>query len=616
LKFNIDINSTDNNKSIYLLLLGLWDHLSKKRKVQTYFLILLVFFSALAEIVSLGAVIPFIGVITSPEIVFEYSLIQKLSSIFGLTSPDQLIKPVTILFCVAALLAGIIRASLLWLSTKLAFSGGSDLSVEVYRRTLYQPYKVHVSRNSSEVISGIISKLNGVITWVLFPVLAMISSFFLLIAITTTLLLINPSVALFAIFGFGISYLFITFISRNRLLKNANLEAKEQNQVVKTLQEGLGGIRDVLLSGNQIIYTDTYRRSDKPLRQAQGNNVFIGQSPRFAMEALGMILIAGIALTLTSTSQSNANITEPLQILGVLAFAAQRLLPALQQIYTGWSSLVGHKTAINDVLDLLDQPDDLRKSISEEPPLAYDRSIQIKKMSFKYVDNSDWIVEDLNLTIPKGARVGFVGTTGSGKSTTLDLLMGLLVPNEGELIIDGKSINYDNIRSWQDKIAHVPQNIYLSDNSFKENIAFGVASSKINHNLVKESAHLAQIDEYISSQPEGYESYVGERGVLLSGGQKQRIGIARALYQKAQVLIFDEATSALDNATERQVMQSIGTLNKELTIIIIAHRLTTVRDCDIIFEMENGKLISQGTYDELLISSRSFKEMTQNMNQE
>lgn len=606
---NKNKDSKETTRSIVSLLQGMWGHLSRKRKIQTGFLFCVTILSALSEVVSLGAVIPFIGVITAPEIVFKYQIVSQISSYFDINSPEELILPITILFCVAALVAGAIRALLLWLSTRLAFAGGSDLSIELYRRTLDQPYQVHVSRNTSEVISGIVSKLHGVITWVLFPVLAMINSVFLLIAVLLTLILINPGIAFMAILGFGMSYLLVMFISRKRLVKNDQDEAFNQTQVVKALQEGLGGIRDVLLNGTQAVYCDIYSKSDRPLRSAQGNNIFIGQSPRYAMEAFGMILIAMIAFSLSKSFNTSTSIAGPLQMLGVLAFAAQRLLPALQQIYNGWSAIIGHKTSINDVLDLLDQPVDTREEVSQEPIFPFDDVLKIQDVSFRYNPNSPIVIDNLNLTIAQGSRVGFVGTTGGGKSTALDLIMGLLEPTKGKILIDGLELGYDNVRSWQKNISHVPQNIYLADSSFTENIAFGVPLDEINFELVKTSAEKAQIANFIESKIDGYETSVGERGILLSGGQRQRVGIARALYRKASVLVFDEATSALDNTTEKAVMDSIITLDKNLTIILIAHRLTTVQNCDMIIEMNHGKVVAQGTYDELMEESQSFRSL-------
>ena len=588
------------------LLARLWRHLSRRRQRQFGLLLGLMLISAFAEVVSLGAVLPFLGILISPDLVYNHPFVAGAARAWGITSADQLVLPLTAAFAAVALIAGAIRILLLWVSTRLAFASGADLSIEVYSRTLYQPYRVHVARNSSDVVSGIINKVNGVVFWVLVPVLTLFSSIVLLVAITLTLIAINPVVALVSTVGFGASYGLITWMSRRRLQLNSELIAHEQSQVIKALQEGLGGIRDVLLDGTQPVYCDVYRRADQPLRRAYGSNIFIGGSPRFAMEALGMALIAVLAYGL---SRQTGGLATALPVLGALALGAQRLLPALQQGYSAWTSIVGSHASLADTIELLDQPlpEELLQPAPE--PLPFHEAIRFDSVRFRYGNDGPWVLDGLNLTIPRGARVGFVGSTGSGKSTMLDLLMGLLMPSEGELLVDGQPIGGIRLRAWQKVIAHVPQSIYLADATLAENIAFGVPRDDIDLERVQQAARQAQIVDFIEGRPEGYNAFVGERGIRLSGGQRQRIGIARALYKQASVLVFDEATSALDNTTEHAVMDAIEGLNRDLTILLIAHRLTTVRRCDIIVELENGRVAAQGTYEQLLESSPSFRSM-------
>jgi ATP-binding cassette subfamily B protein len=560
-----------------------------------------------AEVVSLGAVLPFLGILIAPDRVFNHPFVADRVQTWGITSADQLVLPLTVGFVASALIAGAIRLLLLWVNTRLAFASGADLSIEVYRRTLYQPYRIHLARNSSEVVSGIINKVNGVVFWVLLPLLTLISSTILLVAITLTLVFIDPVVALTATIGFGASYGLITWMSRRRLRRNSQRITYEQTQVIKALQEGLGGIRDVLLDGTQPVYCDIYRQADRPLRQAYGSNIFIGGSPRFAMEALGMALIAGLAYTLSRKAEG---IASALPVLGALALGAQRLLPALQQSYSAWASIVGSHASLADTIELLDQPLPAELLQPAPAPLPFNESIQFNAVQFRYTSDGPWVLDGLNFTIPKGARVGFVGSTGSGKSTTLDLLMGLLTPTEGELVVDGQPCTGNRIRAWQRTIAHVPQSIYLADTTLAENIAFGVPKAAIDMNRVRHVAQQAQIADFIDSRLGGYQAYVGERGIRLSGGQRQRIGIARALYKQASVLVFDEATSALDSATEHSVMDAIDGLDRGLTILLIAHRVTTLQRCDMIVELEHGRVVMQGTYQQLLESSASFRHVT------
>jgi len=428
----------------------------------------------------------------------------------------------------------------------------------------------------------------------------------LLVAIPVALIAIDPVVALVGTGGFGASYALISWLARRRLRRNSQRIADEYTRVVKALQEGLGGIRDVLLDGTQPVYCEVYRQADHVLRRAQGDNVFIGQSPRFVMEALGMVLIAALAYVLSHQAHGA---TKALPVLGALALGAQRLLPALQQGFAAWASMAGSHASLAATIELLDQPLPAELLSPAPAPLPFRTAIRFRNVRFRYSNDGPWVLDGLDLTIPQGGRIGLVGGTGSGKSTTLDLLMGLLVPTEGEVMVDGQVVTGTLARAWQRTIAHVPQSIYLADTTMAENIAFGVPRAEIDMQRVRDAARQAQIADFIESRPEGYDADVGERGVRLSGGQRQRIGIARALYKRASVLILDEATSALDNETERSVMQAIEGLQRNLTILLIAHRLSTVRHCDTIAELEHGRIVAQAPYDKLLQCSQSFRRM-------
>ena len=588
------------------LLARLWHHLGQRHRRELILLMGLMLLSALADVVSLGAVLPFIAVLAAPDMVFQYAIVADLAEFWGMTSSDQLVLPLTIVFCLAAIIAGALRILVTWLSTRLTFAGGADLSIEVYRRTLYQPYHVHVARSSSETISGITGKVGHTTLGVLLPLLTLISSSVLLVAIMSALIVINPVIAIVATAGFGASYGLITWLARRRLHRNSQLIAHEHTQAVKALQEGLGGIRDVLLDGTQPVYCEVYRQADQRWRLAQGENVFMGQWPRFALEALGMVLIAALAFGI---SRQAGGIATALPMLGALALGAQRMLPAMQQGYSAWASIAGSRASFADTIKLLDQPLPAELLESRPVPLSLQHDIRFDGVRFRYASDRPWVLKDINLTIPKGARMGFVGSTGSGKSTLMDLLMGLLSPSEGELLVDGEAVSGNRVRAWQKSIAHVPQSIYLADATIAENIAFGVRHDAIDHERVRLVARRAQIADFTESRPERYDAFVGERGVRLSGGQRQRIGIARALYRRASVLVLDEATSALDNATEQSVINAIEGLDRDLTVLIIAHRLTTVKHCDSIVELEQGRVVAQGTYEQLIAASASFRYM-------
>jgi ATP-binding cassette subfamily B protein len=542
-------------------------------------------------------------VLTDPEGVYQYKIIQPLIQALEITNANQLILPLTIVFISAILLSAITRIALLYVMTRLSFATGADLSVNIYRRTLYQDYSVHLSRNSSELINGIIAKTNTAISGVIAPILTIISSVIMMVGIMTALLMINTKIALIASAGFVTIYLIVVFYTRKKLEENSQCIASQSTLMIKSLQEGLGGIRDVLIDGSQDFYCNLYRKSDLPLRRASGDNQFIGGSPRYIVEAIGMILIVVLAYIF---SQKDASVDNIIPVLGVLAFGAQRLLPALQQAYGSYSLIKGSKKSFNDVINLLEQP---LPEYMEQPqvlPMTFKRQIVLKNISFRYSKESPLVLKNINLAVDRGSRIGIVGVTGSGKSTLIDIMMGLIQPTRGEMIIDNNTINNHNKRAWQAHIAHVPQDVYLSDGTIEENIAFGIPKEEVCYSKVKSAAKGANLTELIDKLDDGYQTHVGERGAKLSGGQRQRIGIARALYKDSDILFFDEATSALDNQTEKMIMDFVQGLDKKLTIIIIAHRITTLRDCDHIVIMNKDKTISMGGYSDLISSSKGI----------
>ena len=580
-----------------LTLKKLWAQLSKRRQKQFRLLLVLMIISSLFEIVSIGMILPFLGALSMPEQVYQYPLMQPIIEVLEISKPSQLMLPLAVLFITAALLTGLIRLTLLYAITRFGYATGADLSINIYRLTLYQDYAVHVSRNSSQIINAIITKTNTVISGTILPTLNFISSMILLIGIMIALFTISTDAALSATITLGLIYWIIVRYTKNRLKKNGQIIADQSTQMVKSLQEGLGGIRDVLVDGTQQFYCRLYRDADLPLRRASGSNIFIGGSPRFAMEAIGMSLIAGLAYI---SAQQEGGLAAVIPTLGALALGAQRLLPALQLAYDSYSRIKGSNSSLEDVLDLLNQRLPEHANQPPQNPITFEKEIEIRNVDFRYTLETPWVLKNINLSISKGSCVGFMGVTGSGKSTLIDIIMGLLSPTDGELIIDHKSLNRQNIKSWQAHIAHVPQNIFLSDASIEENIAFGIPKELIDHQQVKKAARQAQISELVGELAKGYQTQVGEQGVRLSGGQRQRIGIARALYKQADVLIFDEATSALDGKTEQLVMDTIRGLGKEITVLIISHRLSTLKQCNFIVKLDKDYSVHVGSYQEII----------------
>ena len=579
------------------MLKRLWKHLSKRRQKQFIWMQIFIVAASFFEMASLGAVVPFLGVLSEPEPVFQYEYLQPFIKFFDITEASQLALPITIFFVCLVLLSAIIRLILLWTLTRLSQLAGADLSINIYRHTLYQDYSVHVSRNSSEVINGIITKTQTVSKGVFGPILNLISTSVTIIGIIAVLLLINVTVTLTAFIGFGSLYLIVMYLTRRNLRENSQHIAEKSDLMVKSLQEGLEGIREVLINNNQQFYTELYRSSDLQMRRATWRNEMIYSSPRFGMEGVGISLVAIFAY---SATLNLGGIDQFLPILGAFVLGAQKLLPAIQKAYASYSRVKGSKYSLLDVLTLLDQPLPISANAQSTALFPFKDSIELSNLSFRYSDESPWILKEVNLKIPKGSVVGIVGTTGCGKSTLLDLIMGLLSPSTGEVKVDNISLKDDNKRSWQAHISNVPQHIYLSDGTIEENIAFGLPSDEIDNDRVLEAAKKAQISTLIENWEKGYKTLVGERGTRLSGGQRQRVGLARAFYKQTDVLILDEATSALDDETELAVMDSIEGFDEELTVVIIAHRITTLKSCDMIVKLGQNYTTQILSYQELI----------------
>ncbi|QWD44491.1 ABC transporter ATP-binding protein [Polynucleobacter paneuropaeus] len=574
----------------------LWKHLGEKRRLQFFLLLGLIFLVSLLDVLSIGAVFPFLGVLTSPERVFDYPPTLHLIRYLGFSSPQQLLFPVTMVFVIATLVSGVMRLCLLWFQNKFSHAVGADFSHEIYWRTLHQTYIVHTHRNSSEIIAAITSKSSQIVNTVILPLLIIINSSFLMIILLSALMLIDWRVSICSLVGFGLIYGLVMLVTRKRLSTYSKQIHLEQNFVLKALQEGLGGIRDVLIDSSQNFYSKLYKDADHKLRAAQANIQIIGGSPRYFVETLGMVLIGGLAYTLATRSNGFA---AAIPILGAMALAAQRLLPALQQAYFSWTSIQGSRDSLAETLRLLDQPVS-EYALSQHKNIDFAKKIQIQNLCFQYSPDSILVLKNIDLVINKGDRVGIIGGTGSGKTTLADILMGLLQPSSGVIKVDGVPVDGVDVGAWQKHIAHVPQSIFLADATVLENIAFGMPYVDINIDRVKSCAVKAHIASTIESLPEKYMTKIGERGIRLSGGQRQRIGIARALYKQADVLVFDEATSALDGDTEASVIEAIESLDPTLTIFMVAHRLTTLKKCNLIVELEQGSVKHVGTYQELI----------------
>ncbi len=558
-------------------LLTLYGNLSPVRRRALLPLLALMLAGAAAELATIGALMPFLALLTHTQDSPFLAHVAPLLDILGANGP-RAVYVLTGLFALSALASAGLRLVLLLASASFVNGIVYELAVGLYDRVLHEPYVQHTRRNSSETIAAItkVERLGG---GVLAPLMSGMVALVIATFVIAGLIAIDPTVALITGFGFSAIYLAIARMTRSRLRRNSRVIAEAAGRRVKAMQEGLGGIRDVLIDQSQPVFVETYERAQAGLRNARAKNIFLSGSPRFLVEALGLVMIAALAVFVTGRPGG-------LPVLGALALGAQRLLPLIQQIYGGWAEIMGSRQELLDVAALLRRPSPPRMPVGAALP--FEKSIRLVDVVYAYASDRSPAIAGVSLEIPKGARVGLAGRTGGGKSTLMDLVLGLLEPTEGEISIDGVTLTARNRGAWQRNIAHVPQSIYLADATIAENIAFGARPEAIDRGRVRRAAEQAELAEVVAGLPKGFDTFVGERGIQLSGGQRQRIGIARALYKQANVLVFDEATSALDTETEGAVMAAIGRLDRSLTILIIAHRLSTLEGCDMIVRLEGG----------------------------
>ncbi|MGI6245939.1 MAG: ABC transporter ATP-binding protein [Pseudochelatococcus sp.] len=571
--------------SLWKVLVGLYRQLSPAMRRSFPVLLAVMLLGAVAEVVTIGALLPFLAAIADSENSPVLSFIAPALTFLGADDQAKAIYVLTALFALAAIVAAALRLLLLWMSQNFLNGISYELSIRLYTNALYESYAYHIRRNSSDTIAAI-NKVEIVTGYVIGPLMQATIAFVLASFIIVGLVAIDATVALVAGVGFSAIYLLATALTRSRLKRNSAVVSRAHDRRVKTMQEGLGGIRDVLLDQSQPVFLETYERVEAGYRTARARTSFLGGAPRFIVEAVGMIVIALVAVTI---SQRPGGLMGAIPVLGALALGAQRLLPLIQQIYSGWAQVMGHQQVLFDVAAMLSRPAPER--IIADMSLPFENQIRLNNVGFAYSEGRTPALNGVSLEIPRGARVGIVGKTGSGKSTLMDLVIGLLEPTQGDIFIDGVKLTSDNRAAWQKNIAHVPQAIYLSDASIAENIAFGVRPDEIDRERVRRAAEQAELGQVIAALPQGYDTYVGERGIQLSGGQRQRIGIARALYKQASVLVFDEATSALDNETESAVMAAVERLDRNLTILLIAHRISTLDGCDMIVRLEGGRMV-------------------------
>ena len=564
--------------------------MSPDRRRHFHLSMMLMLLGAFAELVTIGAVLPFLAIISDPARAEQVGAIRFVFGLLGWSPGEPKLLPAAALLAAAAIFAGTVRLWLTWVTQAFVFRFGHEVGVGIYARMLRRPYLYHVARNSSEAIAAV-EKVQSALFAVLLPVMQGIVAAFLGIFIIAVLVAIDPWTALISAAVVALIYAAISAATQQWLRRTSQTIGDAHTKRIQQVQEGLGGIRDILLDKSQPVFERAFAELDQRLRRAQTASTFLSSAPRMAIESVGIVLIAALALYL---SRRDGGLLAAIPVLGAMAVGAQRLLPLLQTIYVAVSRTAGSLHMLHEITTLASAP--LPPLARPERPLELARELAFDKVSFAYPGSGRASVTEVDLTIRRGERIGLIGETGSGKSTLLDLMMGLLEPTGGRILVDGIPLGAATIDAWQAQIAHVPQFIYLSDASIASNIAFGADEGSIDMARVREAARAARIAGFIEELPDGYETRVGERGIRLSGGQRQRIGIARALHKRATLIVLDEATSALDDVTETALIEGILRERPGVTIVMVAHRLSSLAGCERLIRLHNGRVAESGGY--------------------
>tara|TARA_B100000886_G_scaffold340036_1_gene307576 strand:+ start:1609 stop:3381 length:1773 start_codon:yes stop_codon:yes gene_type:complete len=567
--------------------LQLLKYFNRKLKIRFLILSILIIFNSLTELLSISAIIPFLFALTNPEKINKNVFLSFFSEYLDLSNTNMVVF-YSILFAIFILFSTFLKLLTVKITCNFCAFSANYLASKGYKNYINQNYKFYLTNKSSDFINTLSIELikaqNSLES--LFVILsATILSIFILIS----LIFINPELTFIIFLSILIIYLLIVKNIQSKLLRNSKNISRSNSNLIKMLQESFGGIREILINNNQNYFIKIFMEEDYFMRDRLETSKFYKKSPRYFIEASGVILLI-ITSLFVIVVQKNENI---IPILGFIAFSFQKLLTSAQNIYGGWSSICSFNSSVLAVLETLNLVPKIYLK-GELTPLKLHKRIVLRDIIYKHNNQNNPTLNGIDLTINKGEIIGIIGKTGSGKSTLLDIINGLLEPKSGDLIIDNKKI-YKNssdryLKMWQNNVAHVPQNIFLSNDSIFKNIAFGIEENEIDESSVFEAAINACLADDIANMPLGYNTIVGERGCNLSGGQLQRLGIARALYRKKDLLILDEITSSLDKETENQIIDLLENFAINQTIIIIAHRLTTLKNCDKVFELKEGKL--------------------------
>jgi ATP-binding cassette, subfamily B, bacterial PglK len=595
---------------MYKLIGNLFNLLSPYQRKRFYILQLLVILMTIVEIIGVASIIPFMALVGDMTQLEQDTFFAKFYQMSGINSESQFVFILGICVLITLFISMIISVFTIWGLSMFANKIGTEIADRLYAHYLNQNWLFHASGSSAQLTKKIATETMRVTGGILVPLMYLNSKVILSLFMSIAIFIYDPKVAAIGLSVFAISYFLLFKVVRNRLNKNGISISEVNEERFRLMNEGFGGIKDVLLMGRDNNFINRFNNTGKTLAYSQGTNIALAQAPRYFVELLAFGSMILLILYLLASHNGNLGIILP--IISVYAIGTIKLLPAFQQIYSSIAIIKANIPALQSIKqDLYDSLP--RREISKKVEKSYlhpKKQISLENVRFTYPNKQEPALDELSMAIPINSMIGVVGPSGSGKSTLIDILLGLIEPDHGKLKIDNQIVNSKNCRSWQNTIGFVAQSIFLSEGSIAENIAFGIPNNEIDFKQVENAINLAHLSELVSSLRQGIHTKVGERGVQLSGGQRQRIGIARALYHKAEVLVFDEATSSLDGITEKMIMEAIHEFSGEKTIILIAHRLKTVQKCDNIFFINDGKVADQGTYDELIGKNELFKNMS------
>lgn len=584
---------------------------NKREKIQLSFLLLGIMLRSVIEVAGVASIMPFIAVVANQEIIHTNKYLSMTYQVLDFQSPRNfLIFLGVVVFCII-ILNNFLSVLTEWFLIRFSWLRGHTLSRRLFAKYLSQPYTFFLNENTVNLGADILNEVGTFLKGVMLPFVQMIARGIVTLFFFIMLIFIDPLLAIIVGLVLGSAYFVLFMAVRKKLVKIGNERASAYKKQFLYISEALTGIKDVKVKGCENYFIEEFSRHSYKVNMHQATNQLVSQVPRFALEviAFGGILLITLYFVITQNDTSNT-----IPLIALYAFAGYRLMPALQGVFAGMTTVrfnLAPLRRLSEELALQTYPHaEIENWKDTLLPIEIKESIELKNVTFAYPGAEASLLKSVNLHIAAKTTVGFAGTTGAGKTTLIDIILGLVFPQDGELLVDGMSITAKNKREWLRTVGYVQQQIFLSDQSVLQNIAFGIGVESIDKDAVVKAAQIAHLHDFIMNElPEGYDTVIGERGVRLSGGQRQRIGIARAMYNDPEVLILDEATSSLDNITEAMVMEAIRGLQKKKTIIIIAHRLTTLVDCDVIHFLSKGKITHSGTYSQLMLDCPEFSKM-------